>query len=59
LTQAEGSRDVSGTDKKFELTGVVSGKSLYLLFADVRSWPLSVKRLSPALEEVFGHASAA
>lgn len=25
LTQAEGSRDVSGTDTKFELTGVVSG----------------------------------
>lgn len=33
LTQAEGSRDVSGTDTKFELTGVVSGKNLYLLFA--------------------------
>ena len=33
LTQAEGSRDVNGTDKKFELTGVVSGKNLYLLFA--------------------------
>ena len=33
LTQAEGSRDVSGTDKKFDLTGVVSGKILYLLFA--------------------------
>ncbi|MCL4488921.1 MAG: hypothetical protein M1570_12425 [Chloroflexi bacterium] len=33
LTQAEGIRDVSGADKKFELTGVVSGKNLYLLFA--------------------------
>jgi hypothetical protein len=33
LTQAEGSRDVSGADKKFELTGVVSGRNLYLLFA--------------------------
>jgi hypothetical protein len=33
LTQAEGSRDVSGTDTKFELTGVVSGRSLYLLFS--------------------------
>jgi hypothetical protein len=33
LTQAEGSRDVSGTDKKFDLTGVVSGNNLYLLFA--------------------------
>jgi hypothetical protein len=33
LNQAEGSRDVSGTDKKFQLTGVVSGKSLYLVFA--------------------------
>ena len=33
LTQAEGSRDVTGSDKKFELTGVVSGRSLYLLFA--------------------------
>jgi hypothetical protein len=33
LTQAEGSRDVSGTDTKFELAGVVSGKNFYLLFA--------------------------
>ena len=33
LTQAEGSRDVSGTDTKFELTGAVSGKILYLIFA--------------------------
>ena len=33
LTQAEGSRDVSGTDNHYELTGVVSGKELYLLFA--------------------------
>jgi hypothetical protein len=33
LTQAEGSRDVSGSDTKFELTGAVSGKNLYLLFA--------------------------
>jgi hypothetical protein len=33
LTQVDGSRDVSGTDTKFELTGVVSGKILYLLFA--------------------------
>lgn len=32
LTQAEGSRDVSGKDKRFELTGVVSGKEVYLLF---------------------------
>jgi hypothetical protein len=33
LTQAEGSRDVSGNDKRFELTGTVSGKEVYLLFA--------------------------
>jgi hypothetical protein len=33
LTQAAGSRDVSGTDSKYELTGAVSGKELYLLFA--------------------------
>jgi hypothetical protein len=32
LTQAEGSRDVSGKDRRFELTGVVSGKEVYLLF---------------------------
>ncbi len=32
LTQAEGSRDVSGHNGKFELTGVVSGKRLFLLF---------------------------
>jgi hypothetical protein len=34
LTQAKGSREVSGSDTKFELTGVVSGKSLFLLFAN-------------------------
>jgi hypothetical protein len=33
LTQAEGSRDVSGSDSRFELIGAVSGKELYLLFA--------------------------
>ncbi len=32
LEQAEGSRDVSGTEGKYELKGVVSGKMLYLLF---------------------------
>lgn len=32
LTQAEGSRDVSGGTDDYELTGVVSGKKLYLLF---------------------------
>lgn len=34
LTQSKGSREVSGSDKKFELSGVVSGKSLFLLFAN-------------------------
>jgi hypothetical protein len=34
LTQAEGSRDVSGGTDDYELTGVVSGKELYLLFAE-------------------------
>lgn len=33
LNQAQGSREVSGTDNRYELTGVVSGKELYLLFA--------------------------
>jgi hypothetical protein len=33
LTQAEGSRDVSGTDNHYELTGVVSGREFYLLFS--------------------------
>jgi hypothetical protein len=33
LMQAEGSRDVSGTDTRFDLTGAVSGKNLYLIFA--------------------------
>jgi hypothetical protein len=32
LQQADGSRDVSGREGKYELTGVVSGKMLYLLF---------------------------
>lgn len=32
LQQAEGSKDVSGTEGKYELKGVVSGKMLYLLF---------------------------
>src|ERR1035438_8814006 len=32
LTQAEGSREVSGSDRRFELVGVVSGKEVYLLF---------------------------
>ena len=35
LTQAEGSRDVSGADDHYDLTGVVSGKKLYLLFAKI------------------------
>ena len=33
LTQAQGSRDVAGTNSSYDLTGVVSGKELYLLFA--------------------------
>ncbi len=32
LTQAEGSRDVTGKDNKYELVGVVSGKRLFLIF---------------------------
>jgi hypothetical protein len=32
LTQAEGGRDVSGSEGKYELKGVVSGKMLYILF---------------------------
>ena len=32
LEQAQGSRDVSGTEGKYTLQGVVSGKMLYLLF---------------------------
>lgn len=32
LQQAEGSRDVSGSEGKYDLKGVVSGKMLYLLF---------------------------
>lgn len=35
LTQPEGSRDVSGSDSQHrELTGVASGRALYLLFAN-------------------------
>ena len=34
LIQAEGSRDVNGTNKKHVLVGVVSGRTLYLLFAN-------------------------
>lgn len=33
LDQAEKSRDVNGSGGGYELTGVVSGKSLYMLFA--------------------------
>jgi hypothetical protein len=33
LTQAEGSRDVSGNGGGYDLTGVVSGKSLFMLFS--------------------------
>src|ERR1035437_371347 len=36
LDQAAASRDVSGTGGGYELTGVVSGKRLYLLFATHR-----------------------
>ncbi|MFZ1083344.1 MAG: hypothetical protein WAN35_00110 [Terracidiphilus sp.] len=32
LEQAEGSRDVTGREGKYELKGVVSGKMLYILF---------------------------
>ncbi len=32
LNQAKDSRDVSGTAKGYDLTGVVSGRTLYLLF---------------------------
>ena len=32
LTQAEGAREVSGTAPRFDVTGVVSGNSLFLLF---------------------------
>jgi hypothetical protein len=32
LTQAEGSREVGGRDRRFELIGVVSGREVYLLF---------------------------
>jgi len=33
LAQSEGSREVTGSGGGYELTGVVSGKQLYLLFA--------------------------
>jgi hypothetical protein len=33
LKQAEGGRDVEGNGGGYELTGVVSGKSLYMLFS--------------------------
>jgi len=33
LIQAEGSRDVSGNGGGFEITGIVSGKSLFMLFS--------------------------
>jgi len=36
LNQATGSRDVDGSGGGYELTGVVSGKRLYLLFATKR-----------------------
>jgi hypothetical protein len=36
LTQTEGSRDVSGDGGGYDLTGVVSGKSLYLIFSTKR-----------------------
>jgi hypothetical protein len=32
LTQAEGSREVGGKDRRFELVGIVSGREVYLLF---------------------------
>lgn len=34
LKQAEGSRDVSGNGGGYDLTGVVSGKRLFLLFSE-------------------------
>jgi hypothetical protein len=34
LIQPEGSRDVSGNGDRYEITGVVSGKRLFLLFAE-------------------------
>lgn len=34
LTQAEGSRDVGGNGAGYEITGVVSGKRLFLLFSE-------------------------
>lgn len=34
LTQAQGSREVTGTGDGWQITGVVSGKKVYLLFAD-------------------------
>ena len=34
LIQAEGSRDVSGNGGGYEITGVVSGKRLFMLFSD-------------------------
>jgi hypothetical protein len=33
LTQSEGSRDVTGNGAGYDITGVVSGKNLFLLFA--------------------------
>ena len=34
LVQAEGSRDVTGNGGGYEIVGVVSGKSLFMLFAE-------------------------
>jgi hypothetical protein len=34
LTQAEGSREVSGNGGGYEIVGVVSGKRLFMLFSD-------------------------
>jgi hypothetical protein len=36
LSQAAGSRDVTGSTGSYELTGVVSGKEVFLLFCDQR-----------------------
>src|ERR1039457_200438 len=36
LTQAEGSREVGGRDRRFELVGIVSGREVYLLFTKRR-----------------------
>ena len=36
LSQAEGSREVTGSGGSYEFTGVVSGKQLFLLFCDQR-----------------------